>query len=92
MELVKTFINVDVYTKRFGMTKTQRFEDCEDELYDLTGLQLDPLRKRSAFTGLQGFSITEFGKEKSYFMPKDVDSKLVLIEYVRDNFPIVDRP
>jgi len=39
-----------------------------------------------------GYTIEEFGREKSYFMPKIIEVIPKLIEYVRDTFPIVDRP
>jgi len=39
-----------------------------------------------------GFTIEEFGREKSYFMPKNVEAMPKIIDYVRETFPIVDRP
>ena len=43
------------------------------ETYDLTGLQYDPMRSVSV-DGVKGFTEMEYGREKSYFMPKDISS------------------
>ena len=63
-----------------------------DEIYDLTGIMEDPLRNQNLITGERYFCVNENNKVRSYLMPGPLSTIRQMKDYIREQFPIEDKP
>ena len=62
------------------------------DVYDLTGVLDDPLRKEDLITGEKYFIVQEHGKPRHYLMPGFISNIRAMKDHIREMFPMEDQP